>query len=77
MQNRKSHYKLMYCAVKMEHNFGIYLSVNFECGSRLPCCLLSICVPYCWGVRSRAARHYADIHEGPVSSPQEEIQIFL
>ena len=66
----------------MEHNFGIYLSVNFMFGIRPPCrtavCYQSLC-HIVGELGSRAAWHYMYliIHEGQVSSPQEESQIFF
>ena len=64
----------------MEHNFGIYLSVNFMCGIRPPCrtavCYQSVC-HIVGELGSRAAWHYLIIHEGPVSSSQEKSQTFF
>ena len=43
----------------MEHNFGTYLSVNFtsvwDQTTLQDCGLLSIHVPYCWGVRKSSS----------------------
>ena len=65
----------------MEHNFGIYLSVNFMCGIRPPCrtavCYQSVC-HIVGELGSRAAWHYLIIHEGQVSSPPgKEPNIFI
>ena len=65
---------------KMEHNFSIYLSVNFMCGIRPPCrtavCYQSMC-HIVGELGSPAAWHFLNTQEGQVNSPQEKSQIFF